>query len=145
MSDFKAVKDSGTRQEFSTGSKRDSRAGKGRYDLITPLGLRRLAIHYENGAKKYGDHNWSKGQPICRYLDSAIRHAYCYLSGARDEDHLAAVAWNALSAIHTEEAVEIGILPPELDDTISYKNKEEFWKRIERLAQNKQKELQKEQ
>src|SRR5688500_10968468 len=86
------VKDSGEREVFSTGSKRDTRKGKGRYDLITPLGLKRLAVHYENGAIKYGDRNWEKGQPLSRYLDSAIRHLYCYLAGMRDEDHLAAIA-----------------------------------------------------
>ena len=113
---FTYVKDSGKRQAFKTGSVRDTREGKGRFDLISPIALKRLAQHYENGAKKYGDRNWEKGQPISRYLDSLIRHAYCYLEGHRDEDHLAAMMWNAAGAIHTEEMVERGLLPKELND-----------------------------
>uniref|UniRef100_A0A6M3KVR4 dATP/dGTP diphosphohydrolase N-terminal domain-containing protein n=1 Tax=viral metagenome TaxID=1070528 RepID=A0A6M3KVR4_9ZZZZ len=116
MKDFKEVKDSGKRQEFDTGSKRDTRDGKGRFDLIPPYALTRLARHYENGAVKYGDRNWEKGQPLARYLDSMIRHAYKFLGGSREEDHLAAVAWNALAYIETEYRIELGILPAELDD-----------------------------
>jgi hypothetical protein len=113
---YKSVKDSGKRQEFSTGSVRDTQEGKGRYDLITPIGLRRLAVHYENGAKKYGDRNWEKGQPLSRYLESAIRHIYTFLEGKRDEDHLAAAAWNVLACIHTEQKIKDDELPEELDD-----------------------------
>ena len=36
--------------------------------------MRRLAQHYQNGAKKYAKNNWRKGQPISRYYDSAMRH-----------------------------------------------------------------------
>ena len=113
---FDAVQDSGQRQEFETGSVRDSRDGKGRFDLVSPVALKRLAQHYENGSRKYGDRNWEKGQPVSRYLDSAIRHLYAYLGGARDEDHLAAAAWNAFAAIHTEAKVNAGELPAELGD-----------------------------
>lgn len=116
MPEFNEVKDSGKRQEFETGSKRDTRDGKGRYDLIPAYALSRLARHYENGAVKYGDRNWEKGQPLARYLDSMIRHAFRFLGGSRDEDHLAAVAWNALAFIETEERIKKGILPEELDD-----------------------------
>ena len=116
MKDFNEVKDSGKRQEFNTGSKRDTREGKGRYDLIPSYALWRLARHYENGATKYGDRNWEKGQPLARYLDSMIRHAYKFLGGSREEDHLAAVAWNALAYIETEHRIEQGILPEDLDD-----------------------------
>ena len=113
---YNEVKDSGKRQEFSTGSKRDTNIGKGRFDLIPAYALKRLAIHYENGARKYGDRNWEKGQPIGRYIDSARRHINAYLNGSDEEDHLAAVAWNALAAIETEHRVRMGILPEELND-----------------------------
>ena len=121
---FDKVKDSGKRQEFKTGSVRDTNEGKGRYDLISPISLARLAKHFENGAVKYGDRNWEKGQNLCRYLDSAIRHIYKHLEGLRDEDHLAAGAWNLLAAIHTEEMIERGLLPKELDDRPNYQKKE---------------------
>ncbi len=115
VADF-ITKDSGERRVFSTGSRRDVRTGKGRYDLISPIGLKRLAQLYERGAVKYGDRNWEKGQPLGQYLDSAIRHLFCYLAGMRDEDHLTAVAWNAFSFVHTEQLIRDGKLPKELDD-----------------------------
>jgi hypothetical protein len=58
-------------------------------------------------------------------LDSAIRHIYKHLEGFRDEDHLAAGVWNLLGAIHTEEMIERGLLPKELDDRPYYLKKED--------------------
>jgi len=110
------VKDSGVRQEFETGSKRDSRDGKGRFDLIPPYALLRLAKHYENGSKKYGDRNWEMGQPLSRNIDSAIRHLVNVLMGLADEDHLSAAAWNVFAIIETQKRIEFGLLPAELDD-----------------------------
>lgn len=125
MVEFDQVKDSGARQEFNTGSIRDTQDGKPRYDLITPLGLKRLAMHYANGARKYGEWNYTKGQPNSRYLASLLRHAYAYAEGDRSEDHIAAVAWNALAIAHNEEAIERGLLPKELDDTQNFTKKEQ--------------------
>lgn len=113
---FTEVKDSGERRETVTGAVRDRQQGKGRYDLITPIGLRRLALHYENGARKYNDRNWEKGMPLSWFLDSAMRHLYDYMNGDRSEDHLAAVAWNALGFIHIEQLIRDGKLPKELDN-----------------------------
>ena len=113
---FNEVKDSGKRQEFVTGSVRDTREGKGRFDLIPTDALRRLARHYENGAVKYGDKNWEKGQPLSRYLDSAFRHLICVIEGLTDEDHASAVSWNSFAYIHTLNAINAGKLPKELDD-----------------------------
>lgn len=101
--DFNEVKDSGEREDFATGSVRDSREGKGRYDLLSPYAMRRLTRHFAAGAVKYGDRNWEKGQPLSRYLDSALRHLFNYLEGQLDEDHLAAAAWNVLAMIDHEE------------------------------------------
>lgn len=115
MADF-IVKDSGERQEFETGSRRDLQKGKGRFDLIPTLPMRRLARHYEAGAVKYGDRNWEKGQPLMRYLDSAERHLNMLKSGDLTEDHAAAAAWNMFSYMHTLAAIEAGLLPKSLDD-----------------------------
>ncbi len=114
--EFNAVKDSGAREQFPSGSVRDTQEGKGRFDLIPPYALRRLAVHYENGARKYGDRNWEKGQPLARYWCSANRHLLDYLEGKTDEDHLAAAAWNIFAIIWTEEKVRAGKLPAELND-----------------------------
>src|SRR3954470_1453827 len=59
--EFTAVKDSGQRQEFSTGAVRDTQTGKGFPHLLPSHALLRLAKHFENGAKKYGKNNWRKG------------------------------------------------------------------------------------
>jgi len=117
---FTSVNDSGKREEFTTGSVRDTRDGKGRYDLISTIALKRLAQHYENGAKKYGDRNWEKGQNLSRYLDSTIRHLFSFLAGDRSEDHLSAAAWNTFAIIHTEQLIKEGKLPKELDDVTKY-------------------------
>lgn len=116
MPDFDSVKDSGQRQEWETGSRRDTRDGKGRYDLIPPYFIKRLARHLENGAAKYGDRNWELGQPLSRYLDSGLRHTFCLLDGETDEDHAAAAVWNLMAYICTAEWVAQGRLPGELDD-----------------------------
>lgn len=122
--EFNKVQDSGKRQEFNTGAVRDIQEGKGRYDLISPIALQRLAKHYENGAKKYGEGNWEKGMPLSRYLDSLIRHAYKLVMGMDDEDHAAAIAWNAFAYIHTKEMIDQGKLPKELDNITKYNLKE---------------------
>ena len=114
--DFQKVKDSGERREFSTGAVRDMRVGKGRFDLIPPFSLKRLARHYENGAIKYGDWNWSKGMNQSSFMDSAIRHLNDYRTGDRSEDHLAACAFNVFALIHQEEMFERKKLPETLND-----------------------------
>lgn len=113
---FDAVKDSGERQEFGTGSVRDTRDGKGRLDLLPPGVLLRLARHFEAGASKYGDRNWELGQPVSRYLDSGIRHLLWYWAGERDEDHLVSALWNLAALMDTEERIAAGELPEALDD-----------------------------
>jgi hypothetical protein len=114
------VKDSGRREETATGAVRDSRDGKGRYDLISPLAIRRIAVHLEKGARKYTARNWEKGFSFTRMLDSAFRHLYQYQEGARDEDHLAAVCFNVMAIMHFEEMIQRGIMDTALNDTPSY-------------------------
>jgi hypothetical protein len=99
---------------YDTGAKRDNREGKGRYDLISPIMLERLAKVYERGAIQKGDRNWEKGFPVSRALDSACRHINQYRQGLRDEDHLAQAIWNLAAAIHFE------VLNPEQMDIPVY-------------------------
>lgn len=113
---YLSVKDSGQRQDFDTGAVRDTQEGKGRFDLLPPDAIFRIAKHYENGARKYSSRNWEKGIPIARYMDSALRHTFAYIKGGRDEDHLAAACWNLMCALQTEEWIEQNVLPKELDD-----------------------------
>jgi hypothetical protein len=115
MADF-TVKDSGERREFPTGSVRDKRDGKGRFDLIPNHSLFRLARLYEEGAKKYSERNWERGQNLMSYLDSCFRHLNNLLNGEQTEDHAACVAWNIFGFMHTLREIEEGRLPASLDD-----------------------------
>lgn len=111
---YDAVKDSGTRQEFDTGARRDTQDGKPRYTLIPVGPLFRLAMHYTNGAAKYGENNWTKGIPMSRSLESMERHVADFKMGKTDEDHLAAIAWNAFALMWYMDNM------PEMDDLDEY-------------------------
>lgn len=115
MNEFE-MKDSGERQEFDTGARRDKQDGKGRFDLISTLFTSRLAVVMERGATKYGDRNWEKGMPLSRYYNSAVRHMLQAYEGRTDEDHLGQAAFNIMAFMHTQEMIRKGDLPAELDD-----------------------------
>lgn len=110
------LKDSGERQEFSTGARRDIQKGKGYYYLISPFMLERLAKWLEKGAQKYGERNWELGMPFSRFVDSAFRHLVKFMLGMEDEDHLAAIIFNIMAIIHFQE-----LLKNDLDDLPHYK------------------------
>lgn len=115
------TKDSGVREVMDTGSQRDTREGKGRYDLMSPFALQRLADVYERGAGKYEARNWEKGQPMMRYFDSAVRHLMKWYEGLKDEDHLAQAMWNVSGMVHTDELIRRGVERYEgLDDRPTY-------------------------
>lgn len=69
-----------------------------------------VSKHFEEGAKKYGEHNWQKGIPTHCYIDSAVRHYLKFLRGDTDEPHDRAFVWNILCCIWT------CIHKPELND-----------------------------
>jgi len=108
---------------FSTGSVRDVRTNKGRYDLLSPFVEERDALHMERGGVNYGDRNWELGQPLSVYYDSAHRHMTRHWQGLEDEDHLAAARWNIAAIMHTEEMIRRGLLPAELNDRPNYQSK----------------------
>ena len=116
MTEFNKVMDSGKVQEFATGAVRDTQEGKGRFDLLPYYAITRLAKLFENGAKRYSEENWKKGIPLRRYLDSMLRHSFKFMAGIEDEDHLAAVMWNAACLLETQELIKLGLLPKELDN-----------------------------
>lgn len=69
-----------------------------------------VSKHYEDGAAKYGEHNWEKGLPTHCYLNSGIRHYLKWYRGDDDEPHDRAFVWNMLGLLWTLEN------RPELDD-----------------------------
>jgi hypothetical protein len=91
------------RREYDTGAVRSGDCEQTRYDLISPIGLERLAQTYAEGAEKFGAFNWENGMPVNDLLNHAIAHVYKFLRGDRSEDHLAHAAWNLLGAIHSME------------------------------------------
>ncbi len=95
------TKDSGERQEYSTGMMRDTSTNKARYDLLDMPMLARWADLMARGAEKYGAHNWKKAETqeeLDRFRESAIRHFFQWFSGETDEDHGAAVYFNIAGA-----------------------------------------------
>lgn len=118
------IKDSGKRESFTSGAVRDTQEGKPRYDLIPVYAMSRLSQIYAQGRIKYppeqkpGERlpieNWRRGIDTQRFMASLLRHAYAYLEGNRDEDHMAQLVFNALGIIETEEMVYRRILPPSL-------------------------------
>lgn len=107
------TKDSGKRAEFNGGYVRDTEEGKPRFDLLLLAGvpyhdqpLYREAMLLARGADKYGARNWEKAlwtngavpeaaPEEQRFISSMLRHAIQAACGAEDEDHLAAVTYNA--------------------------------------------------
>ena len=100
------TKDSGKRQEFSTGMKRDTQDNKPRFDLLLPLDvpyeeqlLTRWAELMGRGAVKYDARNWEKAstvEELERFKSSAFRHFMQYMNGETDEDHCAAIIFNLM-------------------------------------------------
>jgi len=123
LSDY-ITKDSGERRKFNTGAQRDVVNGKGRYDLISPIMIERLAKLLQRGAEKYNDRNWEKGMPLSVYMDSGMRHLFKFLEGHKDEDHLIAAIWNLQALLHIEEMVKRGKLSEELLDLPNYMRNE---------------------
>lgn len=102
------TKDSGKREEYDSGMRRDTQEGKARFDLLLVPGvpfeeqfLTRLGQLLARGADKYGDRNWQKSnstEELERFISSGLRHMVQWVSGEVDEDHAAAVAFNLMAA-----------------------------------------------
>ena len=118
------------KKTFETGAQRQDSSGKGRFDLIPFYPLLRLARHYEAGAKKYAPWNWTKGMPLSRMMDSAMRHLGNFVDGDRTEDHLAAALWNICGYIWAEREIRQGRLPETLRD-VPWKDSEPFERQVQ--------------
>jgi hypothetical protein len=97
-----AVKDSGERQEFASGMRRDVTTGKVDYTLTLdgPM-FERWAAHLTKGAGKYAPRNWMLADgddEYGRFRESAFRHFIAWFRGDTDEDHAAAAFFNVNGA-----------------------------------------------
>lgn len=125
MAEF-VLKSSGEQQSFGEGrAVRDSDPTKPRPDLISPFAEERVGHWLRMGAERYAERNWERGMPFSRCVASLRRHVMRYQQGMRDEDHLAAIIFNAMALIHYEEMVQRGVLPAALNDLPCYAPVEE--------------------
>ncbi len=108
--------DSGDRSEFDTGAVRDASQGKGVPSHLPTRALMRVSQRFEDGAAKYNAHNWRKGIPLSRYVDSLNRHLWAFMQGDTTEDHLGAITWNAMCLSETYDLISEGKLPEPLND-----------------------------
>lgn len=104
ISEFQRTKDIGYLYDALNNLKRCNYGG---YKINMLLDV---SIHFEEGAKKYGEYNWQKGIPVQSYIDSATRHYLKHLRGDDDENHLRAFVWNILCCIWTvKHKEELGV------------------------------------
>lgn len=106
------TKDSGKREEYASGMRRDVQEGKPRFDLLLTDGLpfeeqfiTRFASLLERGATKYGERNWqlaTSEEELSRFRASGLRHMMQWACGEVDEDHASAVAFNLMAYEYTK-------------------------------------------
>jgi hypothetical protein len=110
------TKDSGQRQEYESGMRRDLQDGKPRFGLIFPEGvpyqdqlLTRFAELLARGAEKYGENNWqlaNSEEELKRFRESGLRHMIQWACGETDEDHATAVIFNLMAYENTKRKLE---------------------------------------
>jgi len=103
------TKDSGKREQYTSGMVRDTTEGKARFDLIYMPMLVRWAELMARGAVKYGERNWEKACSLVEYLrfkGSAFRHFIQWFMGDMDEDHAAAVFFNISAAEYVKAKLD---------------------------------------
>lgn len=104
------------KEVFASGAHRSSASGRGRPQDTSPYAMRRLYQLLERGADIYGARNYQKGMSMDRSIGSLERHVNDYKTGDTKEDHLAAIMFNAMVLIDTEERIKLGLAPKELND-----------------------------
>ena len=96
---------------FASGATSTSK--KPRYDLIPLVALRRLADRFGYGARKHGDHNYTKGFNDPDFLrdrkNHMLEHVVKYTSGDRSTDHLGAIMCNAAMLAELERIAEMQV------------------------------------
>lgn len=91
---------------FQSGAVRSSELKGLRYDLISPVALRRLAAAYGEGAVKYSAFNCENGFPIFGdegLYTHAMNHLLKFAWGDTTEDHLSHLLWNVAMMCHSQE------------------------------------------
>lgn len=102
------TKDSGKRQEYASGMKRDLQDSKSNFYLWMPKCVPfneqlivRAGYAAQRGADKYGARNFelaNSEEELERFKSSALRHMLQWICGEEDEDHASAVVFNLTCA-----------------------------------------------
>lgn len=102
------TKDSGKRQEYKSGMRRDLQDTKPDFYLWMPKDLpyqeqflTRAGYAARRGANKYGERNFelaNSKEELERFKSSAFRHMLQWISGEEDEDHGVAIFFNIMAA-----------------------------------------------
>jgi len=101
------TKDSGKRQDYESGMRRDTQDGKPNFALLLTdmpydeMPITRWAALMTRGAEKYGKRNWQLAcsiEELDRFRESAFRHFIQWMANEDDEDHMAAVMFNLNAA-----------------------------------------------
>jgi len=105
MSNY-VTKDSGARYKEASGFQRDTQDNKPRFNLLLPKNvpykeqfLVQFAELLGRGAQKYAERNWEQAESetaLERAKESLLRHAIQACCDEDDEDHISAVAFNAM-------------------------------------------------
>jgi hypothetical protein len=108
MVDKFVTKDSGKRQEYASGMRRDLQDDKPDISLWIPSCLpyeeqflTKAGYAARRGANKYGARNFEKAdspEELERFKSSALRHMLQWYNGEEDENHSVAVLFNLICA-----------------------------------------------
>lgn len=105
------TKDSGKRQEYQSGMKRDIQEGKPRFDLCYMPMFERWAALMTRGMEKYGENNWKKAnslEELNRFRASAMRHFMQWFNNVdQTEDHAAAVLFNISAVEYLKDKIGV--------------------------------------
>jgi len=109
---------------FDSGAVRDG-GKKPALHLISPHAMNRLGewLRFaceDRQPEPYPVRNWEQGLPFSTCIASLQRHVEKFKLGSTNEDHIAAMLFNAMALAHYEEEIEAGRLPADLDDMPHY-------------------------
>jgi len=121
------LKDSGARQEYSSGMVREPSGIRERFDLILPLGqpynttlLYKWADILAMGCSKYKKRNWelaSSVEELDRFKESAWRHFVKFMNGETDENHAGSILFNLNGIVYLMNKLNVDINGNSICDT----------------------------
>ncbi len=87
---------------FTSGAVRSADANGLDFMSISPIAMLALAKTCQEGATKYGAHNYELGMDTIDILNHVHRHLQLWQAGDRSEPHLPHAFWGLMAAIHMD-------------------------------------------